>query len=180
MQAPRVFWGSALCLLALATSAAGSNGSPREKLRNDKVGYALEYPDGWSTTGQVQATEFASRSACQSVRIVDFRPPPTAGPAAQVRQSYVQVCSRRIGGSTSLDEFMRETYGSRLGDFFERTRLAGTDAYRTKGAPENRTFFLQTPEYRLQVVAAVVASPARRAKRLAQVDGILASFQLTR
>lgn len=43
----------------------------------------------------------------------------------------------------------------------------------------SRTFFLQTHAYRLQVVATIVAAPAERTKRLAQVNRILASFSVT-
>jgi len=148
-------------------------------LRNDRVGYSLSYPRGWKVGGRAVATEFAARADCQSVRVVDLAAPADAGPGAEVRQSLVQMCWKRVGDGASLDEFMRQTYGGRLSELFEWTRLAGVPAYRAKDGA-SRTFFLQTEMFRLQVVATVVAGPARRAERLAQVNRILTSFSLTR
>jgi hypothetical protein len=107
------------------------------------------------------------------MRIVD-RPGPS-----EVRQSFVQICSKRVTDGLTLARFMRKTYGRRLSNLFAMTRLGGVPAYRTRSGRLNRTLFLQTQEYRLQLVAGVVAAPTRRAKRLAQVNRILASFSLT-
>jgi hypothetical protein len=153
---------------------SGKQAPPSRTLRNDRVGYSLSYPRSWKITGKVAATQFAAGARCRSVRVVDF----SAGPAATVRQSFVQVCWKRAAG-LSLDAFMRKTYGGRLADLFERTRLGGVPAYRTRGPRMSRTFFLQTHAYRLQVVATIVAAPAERTKRLAQVNRILASFSVT-
>jgi hypothetical protein len=93
-----------------------------------------------------------------------------------VRQSLVQTCWKRITDASSLDAFMRKTYRSRLSKFFTKTTLGGVPAYRSRTAKSNRTFFLQAPEYRLQLVAAVGAGPARRALRQSQINRILASL----
>jgi hypothetical protein len=62
-----------------------------------------------------------------------------------------------------------------------RASLGGVPAYRTKTGSTNRTFFVQTKKgYRLQILTAVVAAPAKRRIRIAQVNRILASFSLTR
>lgn len=148
-------------------------------MKNERVGYSLSYPRGWKVTGQVVATEFAAGAACQSVRIVDFAPPASAGPSAQVYQSFVQICWRRADRS-SLEDFMRKTYRGRLADLFERTTLSAVPAYRTKLEGQSTTFFLQTEKHRIQIVAGVVAEPAKRANRLAQVSRILSSFSLAR
>jgi hypothetical protein len=153
---------------------------PTRTLENDTVGYSLRYPRGWKITGQVVATAYAKGADCQSVRVVDFAPPPSAGPSAQVRQSFVQICWRRVTDGSSLEEFMRSTYGDRVLEIFEKTSLGGARAYRTKGAIGNRTFFLQNDRYRLQVVATVTNEPAKSATRLAQVGRILGSFSLER
>jgi hypothetical protein len=79
----------------------------------------------------------------------------------------------------SLAAFMRRTYGSRLSRLFTKTTLGGLPAYRTRSGSRNQTFFVQTKRYRMQIVASVVAAPAQRAKRLAQVKRILASFSVS-
>jgi hypothetical protein len=170
----------AVCAVALGVSFAAPAGSgaspPHRTLTNDGVGYSLSYPGGWKVVGQVVATEFAAGAACQSVRVVDFAPP--AIPSGKILQSFVQICWKRVRDGSSLDEFMRNTYGRRLSELFRQTTLAGTPAYRTRGLAASRTFFLQTPKHRLQIVTAVVADSAKRAKRLAQVQRILASFSV--
>jgi hypothetical protein len=153
---------------------------PRRMLRNVRVGYSLSYPRGWHITGQVIATEFAAAARCESVRVVDFAPPASSGPSAEIRHSFVQVCSKRVTDGSSLDEFMRETYGARLSELFGRTTLGATRAYGTKHRGETTTLFLQTPGFRLQIVAAVVAAPSKRALRHSQVARILESFSLMR
>jgi hypothetical protein len=145
---------------------------PWRTLKNDRVGYSLSYPRGWRITGKVVATQFSAAARCQSVRVVDRVTP------IEVRQSLVQICWKPATGATTLDAYMRTTYGTRLFDLFTKTRLGGVPAYRTKTGTSSRTFFLQTKDYRLQIVTGVVAAPARRAKRVAQVNRILASFSL--
>jgi hypothetical protein len=96
-----------------------------------------------------------------------------------VRQSIVQVCWKPVTRDTSLDSYMRKTYARRLSSFFVKTTLGGVPAYRSRTGTKNRTFFLQTNDYRLQVVAGVAAGPLRRAARVAQVNRILRSFAVT-
>ena len=146
-------------------------------LRNDGVGYSLSYPRGWKVGGRVVATEFAARAGCQSVRVIDQADPADAGPGAEVRQSLVQICWKRVSDDASLDEFMRKTYGGRLSELFDRIRVAGVPAYRTRDGGTS-TFFLQTEMFRIQILGSVVAEPARSAERLAQVRQIVASFSL--
>jgi hypothetical protein len=74
---------------------------------------------------------------------------------------------------------MRKTYRGRLADAFERTKLGGVPAYRANEG-SSTTYFLQTDRHRMQIVAAVVAEPPRRAQRSAQVRRILSSFSLAR
>jgi hypothetical protein len=165
-----------LALYSLAAgglSAGSTQAQPWRTLKNDRVGYSLSYPRGWKIAGKVVATQFAAAARCQSVRVVD-----RAGPS-EVRQSIVQVCWKPVTGGTSLDAYMRKTYGRRLSSFFAKTKLGGMPAYRSRTGTRNRTFFLQTKDYRLQVVSGVVAGPLRRAARVAQVNRILASFSLT-
>jgi hypothetical protein len=175
------FLVSCLALAALALGCTTANQSSAQTvgrgqgwrtLTNEVVGYSLSYPPRWKVAGRVVATQFASGTRCQSVRFVDRATP------SEVRQSFVQSCWRRNAQSSSLDAFMRKTYGSRLSGFFVKTTLGGVPAYRSRTAKSNRTFFLQTTDYRLQLIAAVVASPARRALRLAQVNRILASLSV--
>jgi hypothetical protein len=167
---------SALCALvaAAALPVVASAAPPDRTLRNDRVGYTLTYPGTWRLATQVVATQFATGGACQSVRVVD-----DAG-TAEVHHSFVQICSRRLTDGSSLAGFMRSTYGGGLSKLFVATRLGGMPAYRTRTGPDNRTFFVQANGYRLQLVAAVATRPSLRAKRLAQLAGILASFSLKR
>jgi hypothetical protein len=149
-------------------------------LRSTSVGFRLTYPLGWKVVRQVVATEFAAGAVCKSVRIVDFEPPPDSGPGAQVLQSFVQLCWKRVSGGESLTEFVEKTYGDRASRLLERIELGRLSAYRTKGNRLNTTIFLQTDAHRLQIVAVVVAEPAKVSLRRAQVQRILESFSLTR
>jgi hypothetical protein len=149
-------------------------------LRNTSVGFSLSIPRGWKLTGQVVATEFAAGAACQSARVVDFQPPPGSGPGAKMLQSFVQICWKRVRDGSSLDEFMRKTYGRRLSELFRQASVAATRAYSTKVVNGSTTIFLQTPTYRLQIAAAAVARSAKRDERLAQVQRVLASLVLRR
>ncbi|HEX2344185.1 MAG TPA: hypothetical protein VHI98_27185 [Vicinamibacterales bacterium] len=160
-------------LIVTGPSAGSTQAQPWRTLKNERVGFSLSHPPRWKIAGKVVATQFVAAARCQSVRVVD-----RAGPS-EVRQSIVQVCWKPITGDTSLDAYMRKTYGRRLPSFFVKTRLGGVPAYRSRTGTKNRTFFLQTNDYRMQVVAAVAAGPLRRAARVAQVNRILASFTVT-
>jgi hypothetical protein len=163
-----------LCALATGGTSAGSpQAQPWRTLTNERVGYSLSYPPRWRIVGKVVATQFAAAARCQSVRFID-----RAGPS-EVRQSIVQVCWKPVTGDASLDSYMQKTYGRRLSSFFAKTTLGGVPAYRSRTGTKNRTFFLQTTDYRLQVVAGVAAGPLRRAARVAQVNRILRSFAVT-
>jgi hypothetical protein len=163
----------------LAESTAEATAPGNRILRNRTVGFRLMYPRSWHVVRQVVATEFAVGAACRSVQVIDFRPPPGSGPGAQVLQSFVQICWKRLSGGESLAEFIEKTYGRKASSLFERTELSRVPAYRTKGDGLNATIFLQTDAHRLQIVVAVVAAPKKRALRQAQVQRILASFDLT-
>lgn len=173
-------WCSVLCAAAslgcTALSQPAATQAQRSRtLTNDRVGYSLSYPRTWRVAAKVIATQFAARARCQTVRMVD-----RAGPA-EVRQTFVQLCSKPIKSGSSLAGFMQSTYGRRLDDLFVRATLGGVPAYRTKTGSANRTFFAQTKKgYRVQILTAVVAAPAKRRARIAQVNGILASLSLTR
>lgn len=163
-----------------ARSVAYQPAAPaRRTLRNPAVGFSLSFPRSWKVAGQVTATEFAAGSACQSVRVVDFQPSADSGPGAQVLQSFVQMCWKRLSGGESLAAFMDRTYGEKAAGLFERTELGGAPAYRTKGDGHDATIFLQTDAHRIQIVASVVAEPTKRALRRTQVQRILASFSAT-
>jgi hypothetical protein len=163
----------------LAESADEAVAPANRILRNSTVGFRLTYPRSWHVGRQVVATEFAAGAACQSVQVVDFRPPPGSGPGAQALQSFVQICWRRLSGGDSLADFVEKTYGRKASSLFERIELSRVPAYRTKGPGPNATIFLQTDAHRLQIVAGVVAAPKNRPVREAQVRRILASFALT-
>ncbi len=178
MRGRFIGWSAAVCAVVLgcATGNQPSAASEAQKwrtLENDRVGYSLSYPRAWRITGKVVATQFSAGAPCQTVRVVDYTSP------SLVRQSFVQLCSKRINDGSSLAAFMRRTYGTRLSGFFERTRLGGVPAYRSKTAKTNRTFFLQNTAYRIQIVTGVVATPTRRTARLAQVNRILRSLTVT-
>ena len=178
MRGRFVVWSAAVCAVALGCAtgnqpSAASDAQKWRTLTNDRVGYSLSYPAAWRVTGKVVATQFAAGASCQTVRIVDAASP------SFVRQSFVQLCSKPIADGSSLAAFMRRTYGARLSSFFVRTTLGGEPAYRSRGQNANRTFFVQSADHRIQIVAGVVASPARRPARLAQVNRILRSFSIT-
>ena len=173
-------WCSVFCAAASlgctnASQPGAMQAKPTRTLTNERVGYSLSYPRAWRVATKVVATQFAAGARCQTVRVVD-----RAG-LAEVRQSLVQLCWKPVNDGSSLAGFMRRTYGGRLDDFFVRVRLGGVPAYRTRTARTNRTFFVQTKRgYRLQILATVVAAPAKRSSRIAQVDRILAGLSLTR
>jgi hypothetical protein len=173
---------AAVCVVVLACTAVAQPAlgtldhtqAAWRTLRNERVGYSLLYPRGWKVAAKLVATQFTAHARCQSVRVVD-----RAGPT-ELRRSLVQICWKPITDGSSLAAFMRRTYGSRLSHLFTRATLGGAPAFRTRSGNRNRTFFVQTKRYRMQIVASVVAAPARRARRLAQVNRILTSFSLSR
>lgn len=152
---------------------------PSNRLTSDEVGYLLRYPSDWRVTGQVVATEFARGAECRSAEIVDFEPPPDAGPAAMVLRSFVQICAKPVAPGSRLEDFMLLTYGDALPDLFRETLVGGLPAYRAGGGGDQGTIFLQTDRHRIEIAFAVTADPEIRARRLAQVRRILGSLSLT-
>ena len=146
------------------------------RLEDRQVGYALLYPSEWSVEGQVAATEFATGSRCQSVRVVDFEPPPGSGPGAQIRHTFLQVCGKPVQDGQSLDDFMRRTYGALLERTFVRVDLNGLPAFRSREEQPTKVIFTQTKNHRIQIYVALVADPGKYEARKAQVEKILASF----
>jgi hypothetical protein len=123
----------------------------------------------------VVATDFARGARCEAVEVVDGEPPPDSGPAAFVRRSFVQICSRPVTDGLALDEFMRRTYHGALSAGWRPVELGGRRGHQAGGA-ERTTIFLQTRAHRIQVVAAVQTLPDRRAQRAGEMKAILASF----
>jgi hypothetical protein len=148
----------------------------RMRLEDRQVGYTLLYPRDWSVEGQVAATEFAIGSRCQSVRVVDFEPPPGSGPGAQVRHSFVQVCAKPIEGGESLQDFMRRTYGALLARAFEMADFNGLSVYQTREEKPTKMIFTEIKDHRIQIYSSVVADLEKYPTRKAQVENILASF----
>jgi hypothetical protein len=145
------------------------------RLENPKVGYALPYPSDWQVKGKVITTEFANGAQCESVEVVDAEPPPESGPAAFILHSFVQACSKLLTDGSTLDDFMRETYGDAFAARFQTTEVGGLRAYRTTTKGLDTTIFLQTNNYRIQIVASVKASPEKQSERISQVQEILDS-----
>ncbi|MGH9136718.1 MAG: hypothetical protein ACRD0G_06680 [Acidimicrobiales bacterium] len=141
------------------------------------TGFRLSYPPGWSPAGLELPSEFAQDAECASVKIVDRAPPPESGgaQAPSIEQSVVQVCSRPADGST-LEEFMRTTYGADLAGF-EATTLAGHPAYGQQSR-EFSIFFLDAGGRRYQVRTSVVAAPELESTRLAEVEQILQTLTI--
>lgn len=161
------------------TASRTDTAEPPNRLTSDDVGYSLRYPPDWQVTRQVVATEFALGAECRSVEIVDFEPPPDAGPGAIVLRSFVQVCAMPVAPGSALEDFMRMTYGEALTDLFLTTDVGGLPAYQARGGGEQGTIFVQTERHRMEIVSAVAADPDIRAQRLAQVRRILRSLSLT-
>jgi len=148
----------------------------RRRLENREVGYSLLYPDNWQVKRNVVATEFATGATCESVVVVDFQPPPESGPAAFILHSFVQICSKSLADKSTLEEFMRQTYGDAFFTRFQITNLAGVAAYQLASQGSSTTIFLQTNRHRIQIVTAVVASPDKQAQRVVEVQEILDSL----
>lgn len=167
-----------LCLAFMAAPTRARAQTPDEwkRLEDRRVGYTLLYPRDWSVVGQVTATEFAIGSRCQSVRVVDFEPPPGSGPGAQVRQSFLQVCAKPIEGGESLEAFMRRTYGALLARTFEMADLNGLSVYQTREEKPTKMIFTEIKDHRIQIYSSIVAELEKYPMRKAQLDHILASF----
>jgi hypothetical protein len=149
------------------------------QLKNTEVGYSLFYPGDWQLRGQVTASRFANSAQCEAVEVVDFQPPPDAGPSALILHSFVQICAKPLTDKLTLDEFMQRTYGNMLADLFQVTKFAGMPAYRGKNEDQSTIIFLQTKVHRIQIVASVTADSDQRSQRLFQVREILESFSIT-
>jgi hypothetical protein len=166
----------------LAAGGARANRKPAYRLlRDGVVGYSLRYPRDWKLARRpAGATAFAKGARCRSVEIVDFAPPSGSGQAGPaILHSFVQVCAKRVKDGLSIDEFMRRTYKDVLSKQFATTKFAGVRAYRSR-LEDQDLIFLQTDAYRIQIYTAVVADREKRAKRQAQVRGVLGSFTLVR
>jgi len=150
----------------------------RKRLEDRQVGYTLLYPRDWSVEGRVAATEFAIGSRCQSVRVVDFEPPPGSGPGAQVRHSFLQVCAKPIKGGESLQDFMRQTYGALLARTFEMADFNGLSVYQTREEKPTKMIFTEIKHHRIQIYFSVVADLEKYPTRKTQVENILASFSV--
>jgi len=149
-----------------------------KRLENPQVGYSLRYPQDWQVRGRVVATEFAQSAQCESVEVVDFQPPPETGPSAVILHSFVQICAKPQANAATLEDFLRQTYGEAFAVHFQRTDLHGIHAYQARNESGSTTIFLQTREYRLQIVSTVVANAAKRSKRRAEAEAILESFSI--
>lgn len=175
-------------LLAAGGAASGgpgrasATGAPAYvRLADADTGYTLIHPRGWRPEGRVLATSFGIGAACRSVRVVDREPPPdSGGGSASLLQAVVQLCARPLERpASSLEEFLRRTYPPALRDQFVRTRVAGLAAFRSGDAADGLVL-LQTRRHRIEIVTAVVADDAHRARRLAQVRRILRSLAVLR
>ena len=160
-----------------APSPTSPSAVARKRLTDTEAGYSLAYPGDWQLEGNVLATQFAEDAQCESVEFIDSQRGGESGPAPSILHSFVQVCAQPLIDGLTLDAFMRQTYGQSL-DSFERVELNGVPAYQTSAQPLERMIFLQTQSHRLQIAAAVVAAPERRAERLNQMEEILASFSV--
>lgn len=147
-----------------------------KRLEDRRVGYTLLYPRDWSVEGQIAATEFAIGSRCQSVRVVDFEPPPGSGAGAQVRHSFLQVCAKPLKGGESLQDFMRQTYGALLARTFEMADINGLSVYQTREEKPTKMIFTEIKDHRIQIYFSIVADRELYPTRKAQVENILASF----
>jgi len=142
-------------------------------LTNPALGFRLNFPDDWQLRGQVVATEFAVGAECQSVEIIDFQPP--EGSTGLILHSLVQVCARPLEDALTLEQFMRQTY-SLPGEALEPVEFSGQPAYRSRQEGPDATIFVQTEDYRIQIVSAVAAEPEMFPIRTAQVQAILETF----
>jgi len=145
-------------------------------LTNPTLGFRLTFPDDWQLRGQLVATEFAVGAECQSAEIIDFQPP--EGSTAMILHSLVQICARPREDALTLEQFMRQTYSSLPGETLEPVEFSGQPAYRTRKEGPDATMFVQTEDYRIQIVSAVAAEPEALPIRTAQVQAILETFTL--
>ena len=105
MRGRFVVWIAAVCAVALGCAtgnqpSAASEAQRWRTLTNDRVGFSLSYPSAWRVSGKVVATQFAAGASCQTPRIVDYTSP------SFVRQSFVQLCWKRITDGSSIALFM--------------------------------------------------------------------------
>jgi hypothetical protein len=148
-----------------------------KQLQDDVVGYSLRYPHGWKASAQpAGSTAFIPGARCKSVQIVDLAPPPGSG-LSSVLHSFVQICARKLSDHSSIDDYMRRTYGDSLSGQFEHTSFAGARAYESH-EQDQTVIFLQANDYRMQVYASVGAERKNRARRQMEVRGVLRSFSL--
>ena len=165
MRGRFVVWSAAVCAVALGCATAKS-AERREPC--PEVAHADERP------GRLRPPILGPRhrgggrqfggASCQTARIVDSRP---LARTTVLRPALLEVDRRRVVPRGIHAADVRGTARC----FFVRTRLGGEPAYRP-GSNANRTFFVQSADHRIQIVAGVVASPARRPARLAQVNRI--------
>lgn len=148
---------------------------PLKRRENPQIGFTLMYPADWEVTGGVVATDFQKDAQCESIRIVDFQPPPDSG-SASIQQSFVQICAKPLTDDLPLDQFLARIYPEADAARFQPTELAGMRARETMNANGDATIYLQTDRSRIQIVTAVVAEPDLRSARRMQVQRILASI----
>ena len=149
------------------------------RLANEEVGYSLVYPSEWTVRGQVVWRQFANdpNAQCRSVEVTDAQLPPGSGIPFEPH-SNVQVCAKPLTDTLSLDEFMHQIYNDgRLADF-EIVDLNGTTVYRTTSEVLTSIVFLQTKDYRLEILTTVATLPDKMAERFSQVQAIIDSFQV--
>lgn len=156
----------------LPTATSGSI----NRLENSAIGFSLLYPADWHVGGPILATEFAKGAQCESVEVVDGRAPPDSASGSSLSHSFVQICAKSLTDGLPLDQFLSRTYGETDSAQFQRIELSGVTAYQSTNANRDRVIFAQTHAYRLQIAAAVVASPDNWDQRRLQVEKILASF----
>jgi hypothetical protein len=164
-----------LLVCALAGAAAQPDTDLRT-LENRAIGYSLRYPAAWQVTGAVAATEFARGAACQSVEVVDLRPPDDAGGAGFIRHAFVQLCARPMPDRLALEGFLRQTYGAPGEIRFEPITVGGRPGYRLHDSDRPSVMFVQTDAHRIEIVTAVATDPERAELRRAQVDRIVDSL----
>ena len=160
---------------------SSSSFSPRAAmnlLENPRMGYSLRYPQDWQIRGQVTATDFARSAQCESVEVVDFQPPAESGPSAAILHSFVQICAKPLADDTTLEDFLRQTYGEAFAAHFQSTDFHSIQAYQAFNEIGSTLIFFQTKAYRIQIVSTVVADAAKRSRRHAEVEAMLDSFSI--
>jgi hypothetical protein len=73
---------------------------------------------------------------------------------------------------------MQQEYGDRLESWFETAEINGMLVYRSGGdRSADATLFLQSGNYRIQLISAVVAESGHQEERVSQVNQILSTFR---